>query len=125
MPSDYSFHMVLVAGLLPYVFTIVAKLGNAHPFDNHDPRESLRHTTGVQRRANNAQLNSFEAFPLFATGVIVAHLKHADVTTLNRVSAGFVLARVAYGVAYLADWDTTRTSVWCVGLALACLLYGI
>ena len=124
--QDYSFFMLLLAGLMPYLFTLFAKLGNKHPYNNHDPRAFLEKTEGRQRRANNAQLNSFEAFPLFAVGVIVAHLKTGaamEFYTLNLVSIGFVLTRLVYGFAYLADLASVRSVVWFIGLLLACSLY--
>lgn len=124
--NDYSYLMILVAGLLPYLFTILAKMGGNRPYNNHDPREYLAHTEGRQKRANNAQLNSFEAFPLFAVGVLVAHQKLGNSTnfyTLNLLSMGFVLARLLYGWAYITDQASFRSIIWFVGISLACLLY--
>jgi uncharacterized MAPEG superfamily protein len=124
---DYSYTAVLVAGLLPYIFAGLAKFGASEPYNNNDPRAFLEKVEGKQRRANNAQLNSFEAFPLFAVGVLVAHQKMgaapADYTTLNALALGFVLARVVYGWAYISDLASLRSLVWFGGLACACALY--
>ena len=123
---DFSYYMILIAGLMPYLFTIIAKVGNPHPYNNHDPREFLSHTKGKQKRANNAQLNSFEAFPLFAIGVLVAHQKmgtSTEYTTINMLSMGFVVARLLYGVAYINDWAIFRSIIWFIGLMIGCILY--
>ena len=69
-----AYWCVLIAGLLPYVATLTAKIGG-EKFDNRDPREWLNRQSGHRQRANAAQLNSFEAFPLFAAAVVVAHMK--------------------------------------------------
>ena len=124
--NDYSYFMILIAGLLPYLFTILAKIGGNRPYNNHDPREYLSHAEGKQRRANNAQLNSFEAFPLFAIGVLVAHQKLGstpDFYTLNLLTIGFVGARLIYGWAYIMDQANLRSLIWFIGFGLACSLY--
>ena len=66
-----AYWCVLIAALLPYAATLTAKIGG-EKFDNRDPREWLSHQSGHRRRANAAQLNSFEAFPLFAAVLLVA-----------------------------------------------------
>ncbi|MCS6913164.1 MAG: MAPEG family protein [Myxococcales bacterium] len=73
---------VLVAGLLPYVATAIAK-GGAKGYDNRDPRGWLEKQQGVRRRANFAQMNAFEAFPLFAAGVLVAEHLQAPQGTVD------------------------------------------
>ena len=86
---------VLVAAILPYVFTGLAKVGNGEAYDNRAPRAYLERTSGRQKRAHWAQLNSFEAFPPFAAGVIIAHVQGADGALVDGLAVAFVLARVA------------------------------
>ena len=74
---NIAFLCVLVVGVLPIVCAGIAKWG-FHGFDNHNPREWLASQTGFRARANAAQSNSFEAFPFFAVGVVLATLAHAD-----------------------------------------------
>ena len=86
---------VLVAGLLPWVCAGVAKWG-FRDFDNHNPRDWLARQTGFRARGNAAQHNSFEAFPFFAVGVVLATLAQADRARVDLYAIVFVLARLAF-----------------------------
>ena len=112
---------VLVAGLLPYAATLTAK-GGAR-FDNRNPRAWLALQTGWRARAHAAQLNSFEAFPLFAVAVLVAQHLHAPQARVDLLALVFVAARVAYLVTYLADLHVLRSVVWFVGIASAVAIF--
>ena len=68
--------------------------------------------TGIAQRAHAAHLNSFEAFPLFATAVIVARLNGADQSRVDALSVAFVGLRLIFGILYLADKATMRSVVW-------------
>lgn len=105
---------VLAAGLLPYLATTVAKAGGAR-YDNRDPRAWLEQAQGFRRRAHNAQMNSFEAFPLFAAAVIVAHMLDAPHERVDALALIFIAARTAYLGSYLADWHAVRSVVWLIG----------
>src|SRR5687767_3316642 len=101
---------VLVAGLLPYVATVTAKAGAR--FDNNNPRDWLAKQEGYRRRANAAQANSFEAFPLFAAAVFAAMLTQAPQARADLLAMGFIAARIVYLVCYLADWAILRSVAW-------------
>jgi uncharacterized MAPEG superfamily protein len=116
-----AFWCVLVAGLLPYAATLTAK-GGAR-FDNRNPRAWLAQQTGWRARAHAAQLNSFEAFPLFAVAVLVAHALHAPQARVDLLALAFVAARVAYLVTYLADLHLLRSVVWFVGIGSAVAIF--
>ncbi len=111
---------ILIAILLPYVCTWVAKIsGGFRLKDNHDPRDFLDSLEGLGRRAHSAQLNSYEVTPAFASAVIVAHLVgNAELVTINVLSVLFITSRLLYIICYLADWATLRSLVWFVGMAL-------
>jgi len=111
---------VLIAILLPYVCTWVAKIsGGFRLKDNHDPRDFLDSLEGFGRRAHAAQLNSFEVTPAFAAAVIVAHLAgNAELVTINVMAVLFITSRLLYIICYLADWATLRSLMWFVGMAL-------
>ena len=111
---------VLIAILLPYVCTWVAKIsGGFRLKDNHDPRDFLDSLEGFGRRAHAAQLNSFEVIPAFAAAVIVAHLAgNAELVTINVMAVLFITSRLLYIICYLADWATLRSLMWFVGMAL-------
>ena len=109
-----AYWCVLVAALLPYVATTVAKAGGER-YSNRHPRLWLDRQQGFRARANAAQANSFEAFPFFAAAVIVAQLTGAPQDRIDGLALIFVGARVAYLVCYLADWHWARSIVWLVG----------
>ena len=111
---------VLVAALLPYLATTIAKAGGER-YDNRDPRGWLEKQRGFRVRANNAQLNSFEAFPFFAVAVIVAQMLQAPQERVDALAVMFVIARVLYLACYLADWHWARSIAWLIGW-LACIL---
>lgn len=113
---------VLIAGLLPYAATLTAKVGGSK-FDNASPRDWLASQSGFRRRANSAQLNGFEAFPLFAVAVLVAQTLGAPQGRVDMLAIAFVAARVAYLGLYLADLATLRSLAWFVGLACAVAIF--
>ena len=113
---------VLIAGMLPLVSTAIAKWG-FQGFDNHNPREWLSRQTGFRARANAAQHNAFEAFPFFAAAVALALILGLETQILNRYCVVFVAARLAYLVAYVADWALFRTLCWILAYASCLAIY--
>ncbi|HEX4326685.1 MAG TPA: MAPEG family protein [Burkholderiales bacterium] len=114
-----AFWCVLIAGLLPVLATSIAKWG-LKGFDNNNPRAWLEKQSGYRARANAAQQNSFEAFPFFAAGVVIAHLAEAPQGRVDALAVAFIVLRLLYLACYLADRATLRTLVW--GLAYACII---
>ncbi|SDG26477.1 Uncharacterized conserved protein, MAPEG superfamily [Pseudomonas benzenivorans] len=91
-------------------------------YDNHHPRSQQARLTGFGARALAAHLNSFEAFPLFAVGVLMAHVTQTHGVLVDGLAVTFVLARVLYLLCYWADWHWQRSLVWGVGLLCSLLL---
>ncbi len=116
-----AYWCILVAGVLPYLATITAKAGVK--FDNNNPRDWLAKQEGWRRRANAAQANGFETFPLFAASVVVAHLAHAPQGRVDQLAMVFIAARVAYLGAYLADVAPLRSLLWMTGLGCSIALF--
>lgn len=114
-----AYWCVLVAAILPLVATLIAKAGGER-YSNRYPRVWLEKQQGYRGRAHAAQSNSFEAFPLFAAAVIIAHLTHAPQARIDLLAVIFVIARIAYLVCYVADWHWIRSLVWFAGF-LACI----
>lgn len=113
---------VLVAGLLPLLATSIAKAGGSR-YNNRDPREWLEKQDGFRRRADNAQKNSFEAFPFFAVAVIVAQLTQAPADRVDQFALIFVAARVAYIALYVADWHYARSVAWLIGVIATVVIF--
>ena len=111
---------ILIAIFLPYLCTGVAKVSGGYRLkDNHDPRGFLDSLEGLGKRANAAQLNSFEVTPAFAAAVIVAHLAgNAELVTINVLSVLFITSRLLYIIFYLTDLATLRSLMWLVGMGL-------
>lgn len=110
---------VLIAGLMPYLWTTVAKVLGSR-YDNRNVREWQSKLTGMSQRAHAAHLNSFEAFPFFAAAVLAALIAGVDSTRVAQLSIAFIAARVLYGFVYLGDMPRTRSLVWFA--ALGCVL---
>lgn len=101
---------VLVAGLLPYPFAAAAKWSKRH--DNRAPREYFAQATGWRQRAHWVQLNSFEAFPLFAAAVIICHQLRGANPTADWLALAYIGLRLAYGYAYIANQASLRSTIW-------------
>jgi uncharacterized MAPEG superfamily protein len=114
----FGYWMMLVAGILPYFAVGVAKW--RPDYDNAAPRAGLERLDAMRQRAYWAQLNGFEAFPLFAAAVIIAHLARAPQPWVDGLAVGFVLLRVIYTVLYICDKPTPRSLVWVA--ALGCIV---
>ena len=110
-----AYACVLFMGLLPYVAAGIAKKG-FDGFDNSLPREWLAKQTGFRARANAAQANLFESLPLFFAAVIIASIANAPQVRIDALAVGFVLSRTAFLYCYIADYPTTRTVAWTIGL---------
>lgn len=112
---------VLVAALLPFAFTIVAKTSKR--FDNASPRDYLDQSSGWRKRAHWAQLNAFEAFPPFAAAVIIAHMLAGANATANLLAMAFVVLRLLHGVCYIINQATLRSIVWFGAIACVVSLF--
>jgi uncharacterized MAPEG superfamily protein len=118
-----AYWMVLVAGLMPYWPTAVAKWRRS--YDNARPRAGLEALTPRQQRAWWAQLNAFEAFPLFAAAVVIAHLAGAAQQRIDALAVAFVLLRVGYILAYLYDRPTLRSLLWTAAIGCVAALFAV
>ncbi|KAB2840269.1 MAG: hypothetical protein F9K47_14020 [Burkholderiales bacterium] len=120
---------ILVSCLLPIACAGLAKSkGFGKPrrlggFDNHNPRQWLAKLEGWQARANAAQLNSFEALPIFIAGVLIAERMQAPVGRIDGLALLFVACRMGYIAAYLADRPNVRSILWVIGLGASVALY--
>ena len=110
-----AYWCVLIGGFMPILWTATAKFGGGRRMsvtENAAPRDFLAGVSGLQKRADWAQQNAFEAFPIFAAAVIIAHLAGAAQGRVDLLAVLWVVARLVYGVCYLADWATLRSLTW-------------
>lgn len=120
---------VLVACLLPFVAVGMAKFVSIRVsrrqggYDNNNPRQWAQQLTGWQQRAHAAQLNSFEALPLFIAGVVLAQQAQVAQTRIDMLAVLFILIRVAYLVAYLMNIALLRTAIWTAGIVVCIALF--
>ena len=117
-----AYACLLFMGLFPYVAAGIAKKG-FEGYDNSMPRQWLAKQTGFRARANAAQANLFESLPLFFAAVIIAQIANAPQARIDLLALGFVVARIAYLICYLANWPTTRSIVWLLGLICVVTLF--
>jgi uncharacterized MAPEG superfamily protein len=117
-----AFACVLFMGLLPYVAAGIAKKG-FEGYDNSLPRQWLAIQTGFRARANAAQANLFESLPFFFAAVIIASIAKAPQERVDLLAIGFVIARMAYLICYVANWPTTRSIVWLLGIACVVAMF--
>ena len=122
------FWCLLVVSFIPFVLGFVShyfrykQLGS---IDNKYPRLQQAQLTGAGARAQAAEENAFEALPVFAAAVFVAHLAGANAGTAATLSVIFVAARLLHPIAYLANIDLLRTLVFTVGLVCCIGLFVI
>jgi uncharacterized MAPEG superfamily protein len=117
-----AYWCVLFMGLFPIVAAGIAKKG-FEGYDNGMPRQWLAQQTGFRARANAAQANLFESLPFFFAAVIIASMADAPQNKVDLLAIGFVVARIAYLVCYVADWPTTRSLVWLAGLSCVVAIF--
>lgn len=116
-----AFWCVLIAGSMPLVAVGIAKWDKR--YDNNAPRDWLARQDGVKKRAYAAHLNSLEAFPFFASAVIIASIAKAPGSIIDGLAVLFIIARIIYIGCYLADKATLRSLVWMVGLGATLALF--
>lgn len=105
---------LLAAVVLTLVSIMPAKLDGKREYDNANPRDPRFYTPGLRARSLGAHMNGFEAFPFFATAVILAEMRAAPQGTVNALAAGYIAARALYVIFYITDRPTPRGLVWMV-----------
>jgi uncharacterized MAPEG superfamily protein len=117
----FSYWMVLIAALLPYLTVAGAK--SQKGYDNASPRTFLNQLEGWRARADWAHRNHFEAFPAFAAAVLIAQMKGTQQHLIDLLAGLFILLRLAYTGIYVAGLATLRSVVWFAGLVCVICLF--
>ena len=120
---DGIIYLILIACLLPYGFTIIAKAaGGFKVRDNQNPREFLNKTTGLAARANAVQQNAFESLPLFIASILIAEYMVIPQVLIMKLGIAYIVLRIIYGICYLANFATLRSIIWFLSMACPILL---
>ncbi|WP_139853430.1 MAPEG family protein [Acinetobacter pullicarnis] len=115
-------YLILIACLLPYAFTVIAKIaGGFRIKDNQNPRDFMAHTTGLAARAHAAQQNSFESLPLFIAAILMAEYMVVPQSVVILLGSAYLVLRVIYGICYLLNLATLRSVIWF--LSMACPIF--
>lgn len=110
-------YLILAACLLPYIFTLIAKIaGGYKAVDNQNPRDFLAKTTGLAARANATQQNSFESLPLFIAAVLIAEYMVVAQVWIILFGTAYLIFRVLYGLCYLANLSSLRSIFWLLSM---------
>ncbi|MBF4490399.1 MAG: putative MAPEG superfamily protein [Psychrobacter glaciei] len=115
---------MVVASLLPWAVSIVAKASGGFKFRNNaHPRDFFQHATGVAARANAAQQNSYETLPIFLAAVITAMLFFVPQSIINVLAWLYVLIRIGFCVAYITNLAMFRSILWALSMACSLMLF--
>ncbi len=120
---NIAFLCIMIASVMPFVLAALAKFGGFRAggkYDNHDPRTYLANLSGWPKRAQAAQLNSWEALPIFIAAVLMATFSGVSQQIMDQWALIFIIARVVYAVCYLLDYASLRSLFWFAGV-LACV----
>lgn len=120
---DGIIYLILIACILPYVFTIIAKVAGGFTIaDNQNPREFLAKTTGLAARANAVQQNSFESLPLFIAAILMAEYMVVSQHLIMMLGIAYIVLRIIYAICYLANISALRSIIWFLSMACPILL---
>lgn len=120
------FWCLIVIALLPQGLAAIGDYFRKKQFgelDNHLPRAQYAALTGAGARARGAELNAWEALPVFAVAVLVAYLRNADAALSAAAAILFVAARLLHAAFYIADLALARSTSFLVGLGCCVWLF--
>lgn len=102
--------------VLLYLLTVApAKAIGFRDFNNAAPRDPAFYAHPLRGRVLGAHLNGIETFPFFAAAVLLAEFRASPQHTIDGLAVAFLLIRLAFVLAYLANWASLRTILWNVG----------
>lgn len=116
-------YCLLVALILPFVAKapVAFAMNKDGGYDNKHPRAQQAQLIGFGARALAAHQNAFESLVVFAPAILLAIATNHTGYTIQYLAITHILARVAYQIFYLLNWDKLRSTVWAIGL-IACFV---
>jgi uncharacterized MAPEG superfamily protein len=100
----------ILGAVLLYLLTLapIKPLGY-RDFNNSKPRDPAFYAPPLRARVLGAHIDGIETFPFFAAAILLAEMKHGSQPLVDRLSLAFLAVRLAFVLAYIANWPTTRT----------------
>ncbi len=106
----------ILGAVLLYLLTLApAKALGYREFNNADPRDPRFYEKPIRKRAQSAHQNGIETFPFFAAAILLAEFRSSPQGWIDAFAIAFLLVRLAYVAAYLADRPTARSLLWSAG----------
>ena len=106
----------ILGAVLLYLLTLAPVKALGHrDFKNSSPRDPMFYASPIRTRALGAHVNGIEAFPFFAAAILLAEFKGAPRETVDALAVLFLVVRLSFVLAYLADRPTLRTLLWNLG----------
>jgi uncharacterized MAPEG superfamily protein len=116
--------LCLLGAVIIVIGTVgIAKARGRRQFDNARPRSAAFYKDPFRARALGAHQNGFETFPLFAAAVILAQMRGARQPVVDGLAVAFLIVRIAYVAAYLADRPRLRSALFAVGFAVTLAIF--
>jgi len=84
-------------------------------YDNRNPREQQKSLSGFGARAKAAHENCFEALIMFTPGALSVLVTNNTAQLAEYFAIAFVVARLAYLLAYYFDKHVLRSTFWGIG----------
>ncbi len=111
-------YCLMVALLLPFIakIPVAYAMNREGGYDNKHPRAQQAKLVGFGARALAAHQNAFESLIVFVPAILLAIATNHTGDTIQYLALTHVIARVAYQVFYLLNWDKLRSIVWAIGL---------
>ena len=112
-------------GMVVIIIATIAipKIMARDKFDNARPRSAAFYKDPFRARALGAHQNGIESFPLFAAAVILAEMRGVRQPVVDGLAVAFLVARLAYVAAYLADKPRLRSALFAVGFAFTLAIF--
>lgn len=115
-PFFCLFGMLTLVVLTKVPVAVAQAKSNKGVYDNRNPRTQQAALVGWGKRALSAHMNTFEAITIFTPAVLISHFAAADAApTAASLAVTFLVARILYPVAYIADVHILRSAIWGVG----------
>ena len=106
----------ILGAILLYLLTIAPVKAVGHrDFRNSAPRDPGFYASPVRARALGAHRNGIETFRFFAAAILLAEFKGTAQHIIDALAILFLVIRLAFVLAYIANKPTLRTLLWNLG----------